>query len=66
MMLDILRERAERDAAHEAAGTPPVLIYKYEVILDGKTLSPPCNKVLLRILPPEGVKVDEDRIQIRC
>jgi len=61
LMLDILRERAERDAAHEAAGTPPVLIYKYEVILDGKTLSPPCNKVLLRILPPEGVKVDEEK-----
>ena len=59
LMLDILRERAARDAAHEAAGTPPVLIYKYEVVLDGKTLSPPCNKVLLKILPPEGVEVDE-------
>ena len=59
LMLDILRERAARDAAHEAAGTPPVLIYNYEVVLDGKTLSPPCNKVLLKILPPEGVEVDE-------
>ena len=58
-MLDILRERADQDAAHEAAGTPPVLIYKYEVILDGKTLSRPSNKVLLKILPPEGVEVDE-------
>ena len=59
LMLDILRERAARDAAHQAAGTPPVLIYKYEVVLDGKTLSPPCNKVLLKIRPPEGVEVDE-------
>jgi hypothetical protein len=59
LMLDILRERAARDAEHEAAGTPPVLIYDYEVILDGKTLSRPCNKVLLRILPPEGVEVDK-------
>ena len=59
LMLDILRERADRDAAHEAAGTPPVLIYDYDVILDGKTLSRPCNKALLRILPPEGVEVDE-------
>ncbi len=60
LMLDILRERArDQDAAHEAAGTPPVLIYDYEVILDGKTLSRPSNKVLLRILPPEGVEVDE-------
>ncbi len=39
LMLDILRERADQDAAHEAAGTPPVLIYDYEVILDGKTLA---------------------------
>ena len=31
LMLDILRERADRDAAHEAAGTPPVLIYDYDV-----------------------------------
>ena len=29
--LDVLRERANQDAAHEAAGTPPVLIYDHEV-----------------------------------
>src|SRR5271157_3923595 len=59
LMLDILRERADQDVAHEAAGTPPVLIYDYDVILDGKTLSRPSNKVLLRIRPPEGIEVDE-------
>src|SRR5271157_405711 len=59
LMLDILRERADKDVAHEAAGTPPVLIYDYDVILDGKTLSRPSNKVLLRIRSPEGVEVDE-------
>jgi hypothetical protein len=37
----------------------PWLIYDYEVILDGKTLSRPCNKVLLRILPPEGVRLED-------
>jgi pimeloyl-ACP methyl ester carboxylesterase len=61
LMLDILRERADQDAAHEAAGTPPVLIYDHEIILDGKTLPRPCNKVLLRIVPPEGVDVDEKK-----
>ncbi len=55
--LDVLRERADQDAAHEAAGTPPVLIYDHEVAMDGKTLPRPTNKVLLKILPPEGVKV---------
>jgi pimeloyl-ACP methyl ester carboxylesterase len=55
--LDVLRERADQDAAHEAAGTPPVLIYDYEVALDGGTLPRPTNKVLLKILPPQGVEV---------
>jgi len=57
LALDVLRERADQDTAHEAAGTPPVLIYDHEVVLDGKTLPRPTNKVLLRILPPDGVKV---------
>jgi hypothetical protein len=34
LMLDILRERADQDAAHGASNTLPVLTYKYEVILD--------------------------------
>ena len=53
----MLRDRADQDAAHEAAGTPPVLIYDSEVALDGKALPRPTNKVLLKILPPDGVKV---------
>ena len=57
LTLDVLRERADQDTAHEAAGTPPVLIYDHEVVLDGKTLPRPANKVLLKILPPDGVEV---------
>jgi pimeloyl-ACP methyl ester carboxylesterase/tellurite resistance protein len=57
MTLDVLRQRGNNDAAHEAAGTPPVLIYDYEVALDGKTLPRPCNYVLLKIIPPHGVEV---------
>ena len=53
LTLDVLRERAEQDIAHEEAGTPPVLIYDHEVVLDGKTLPRPTNKMLLKILPPE-------------
>ncbi len=59
LTLDILRERAEQDIAHEKAGTPPVLIYDYEVVLDGKTLPRPTNKMLLKILPPEGIEVKD-------
>ncbi len=59
LALDVLRERAEQDIAHEEAGTPPVLIYDYEVVLDGKSLPRPTNKMLLKILPPEGVEVKD-------
>jgi pimeloyl-ACP methyl ester carboxylesterase len=59
LTLDVLRERAEQDIAHEAAGTPPVLIYDHEVVLDGKTLPRPTNKMLLKILPPDGIEVKD-------
>ena len=57
MTLDALRERGNIDIAHEAAGTPPVLNYDYEVVLDGKDLARPVNYQLLRIQPPAGVSV---------
>ncbi|MEF3365871.1 DUF3141 domain-containing protein [Methylocystis sp. 9N] len=55
LTLDTLRERADNDAAHEAAGSPPVLSYRSEVVLDGRKLPRPVNYLLLRIVPPEGV-----------
>ncbi len=58
---DVLRERANNDLAHEAAGTPPILIYGSEMIVDGRTLKRPVNYVLLRILPPEGVEILDRR-----
>jgi len=57
LTLDVLRERGNNDIAHEADGTPPVLIYKYETVVDGATLKRPVNYVLLRILPPDGVEI---------
>ena len=47
LTLDILRERGNGDMAHEKAGTPPVLIYDYEVVLDGAHAAAPCNYMLL-------------------
>ena len=41
LTIDVLRERAGNDAAHEAAGTPPILIYQNETIVDGRTLKRP-------------------------
>ena len=57
LTLDVLRERGNNDKAHEEAGTPPVLDYKYDVIIDGRDLPRPVNYLLLKILPAEGVEV---------
>lgn len=59
LTLDVLRQRGDNDIAHEAAGTPPVLIYAHEVAMDGKTLPRPCNYVLLKIIPPQGVETHD-------
>lgn len=56
---DTLRKRGDIFLEHEAAGCPPVLIYDYEVVMDGKDLPYPCNYQLLRILPPDGVTIDD-------
>ncbi|MFO1107001.1 MAG: DUF3141 domain-containing protein [Amaricoccus sp.] len=57
LTLDTLRERGDIFVAHEAAGCPPVLVYDYEIALDGRDLPRPCNYMLLKITPPEGVTV---------
>ncbi len=57
LTLDALRQRAENDKAHEAAGTPPVLDYGSEVVVDGRDLPRPVNYQLLKITPPDGVTV---------
>lgn len=57
LTLDVLRKRGDAMIAHEAAGQPPVLIYDYEIVMDGAHLPHPCNYMLLHILPPAGVEV---------
>jgi pimeloyl-ACP methyl ester carboxylesterase len=57
LTLEALVQRGNNDLAHAEAGTPPVLAYKSEVVLDGADLPHPVNYVLLKILPPEGVEI---------
>ena len=54
LTLEVLRERAEQDIAHEEAGTPPVLIYDHEVVLDGRTLPRPPTRCCSRSFRPPG------------
>ncbi|WP_313303673.1 DUF3141 domain-containing protein [Stutzerimonas balearica] len=58
---DTLRQRGDNTLAHERAGYPLVLKFAYEVLIDGRDLPHPVNYSLLRILPPEGLPVDERR-----
>lgn len=57
---EILKERGDIFIEHELAGCPPVLDYDYEVIMEASTFDRPCNYVLLKIKPPEGVETKED------
>jgi pimeloyl-ACP methyl ester carboxylesterase len=59
LFLDTLRERGNNWIAHEQAGKPPVLAYRYEVLADGRTFERPVNHALVRIVPPGGVDVDD-------
>jgi pimeloyl-ACP methyl ester carboxylesterase len=55
---DTLRQRGNNYLEHVQQGQPPVLHFKYEMVLDGRTLERPVNYALVRIIPPEGVSVD--------
>ncbi|MEM1384386.1 MAG: DUF3141 domain-containing protein [Pseudomonadota bacterium] len=58
LSLDTLLDRGDIFLEHEAAGCPPVLAYRSELVLDGASLPSPCNYFLLQIVPPDGVTID--------
>jgi pimeloyl-ACP methyl ester carboxylesterase len=55
---DTLRERGNRYIEHVRAGSPPVLSFEYEMVLDARTFDRPANYALVRIVPPAGTKVN--------
>jgi pimeloyl-ACP methyl ester carboxylesterase len=61
ILWDTLRQRGNNYLEHVRQGQPPVLHFDYEMTLDGRTLARPVNYALLRIVPPEGVRVDPAR-----
>jgi pimeloyl-ACP methyl ester carboxylesterase len=58
ILWDTLRQRGNNYLEHVQQGQPPVLHFKHEMVVDGRTLEKPVNYALLRIIPPEGVSVD--------
>jgi len=58
LFLDTLRRRGNQTLEHRDAGKPPVLVFDYEIVLDGASFERPCNYLLLRITPPEDALTD--------
>ncbi|MGE5171874.1 MAG: DUF3141 domain-containing protein, partial [Rudaea sp.] len=56
---DTIRQRGNDWIAHEEAGKPPVLAYRYEVLADGRSFDRPVNHALVRIIPPEDAVIDD-------
>jgi pimeloyl-ACP methyl ester carboxylesterase len=61
LFLDALRRRGNQYVEHTRAGMPPVLHFDYEMVMDGRKLEHAVNYALVRIVPPQGVKVDPNR-----
>jgi pimeloyl-ACP methyl ester carboxylesterase len=59
LFMDVLRQRGERYEAHAAKEAPHVLKFDFELVMDGRKLPRPVNYLLIRIVPPAGVEVDE-------
>lgn len=51
---DVLRKRGNNFIEHLKKGNPPVLIFKYKIISDGRNFKKPVNYALARIIPKPG------------
>jgi pimeloyl-ACP methyl ester carboxylesterase len=55
---DVLRERGNQYREHTAESAPHVLDYQVELIIDGRRLERPVNYALVRVIPPDGIRID--------
>ena len=58
---DVMRQRGNQYRAHLAETVPHVLEFAFELVMDGRGLERPVNYGLVRIIPPKGVTVDQQR-----
>ena len=61
LFLDVLRQRGDNYLEHNRRAAPNVLTFGAEVLIDGRTLEKPVNYVLVRIVPPEGTRIDPQK-----
>ena len=60
LFMDILRRRGNGFVRQEREGNRPVLVYEYDVVVDGATLERPVNYSLVSIRPPAGTTLRPD------
>src|SRR5215475_4988977 len=58
---DVMRQRGNQFKAHQEEKVPHVLEYAAELVLDGRNFERSVNYLLVRIIPPPGVKIDMRR-----
>lgn len=58
MFWDALRQRGNMFHEHETKNAPPVLVFDYEILIDGRDLEHPVNYALLRIIPKPEHSID--------
>jgi pimeloyl-ACP methyl ester carboxylesterase/tellurite resistance protein len=58
---DIMRRRGNAYLDHLKAGQPPVLVFDYETIMDGRDMDPPVNYALVKITERRKIETDRRR-----
>ena len=61
LFMDILRKRGNNYFETIKKGEPPVLVFDYEVILEGRTFDRPVNYDLARIVPRKTDTIDPEK-----
>jgi pimeloyl-ACP methyl ester carboxylesterase/tellurite resistance protein len=61
LFFDVMRKRGNQTLEHYQKGKPPVLIFDYDLVVDGRQLERPVNYMLLRIKPERGVGTDPNK-----
>ncbi|MEM9668711.1 MAG: DUF3141 domain-containing protein [Pseudomonadota bacterium] len=55
---DAFRRWSDANGDHLENGSPPPLVYDYDLIMDGAHQPKPTNYILLKIRPPAGMSID--------
>ena len=61
LFADVMRQRGNQHLEHMAQPVQHVLNYDFDLVMDGRDLPRPANYGLVRIRPPAGIEVDDNK-----